>query len=73
MKPETQHVASEVIQKIAENPKGGMGVSGLLGWAGWNLDANDFALWLGIALAAVSLYNQVMVAVRSRQKDKITK
>lgn len=71
MKSENSQIAHEVIQKVAENPKVGMFVGGGVTASGWQFDANDFAVWLGIAVAAVSLYNQIMVAIRSRQKSKI--
>ncbi len=66
MKAESQEVANQIIQKVAENPKLGMAVGGVT--AGWSFTANDVALYLGIAVAAVSLYNQLMVAIRSRRK-----
>lgn len=80
MKPETQHVASEIIQRAAENPKVGMAISGAAIGSGSGvvepvigLGANEIAVWVGIAVGIVSLYNQIMIAVRSRQKDKVTK
>jgi hypothetical protein len=78
VKPEDGQIFHEVIQRTVENPKVGLGAAGFVSTAATEvaepligITANDFALWLGIAVAAVSLYNQIMVAIRSHRKSKI--
>lgn len=78
MKPETTHLIHEGLTKIAENPKVGLGAAGFAGTAASEvaqpligITANEFAVYIGIAVAAVSLYNQIMVAIRSHRDNKL--
>lgn len=63
------HVTAGVTQKALENPKVGMGTGFFTALFG-NVNASDIATWLGICLAAVSLYNQLMIARRNWKKSK---
>lgn len=70
MKPENAQIVHDVVQKVVESPKIGMVTGGSVAAMGWQFTASDLAVWIGIAVAAVSLYNQIMVAIRSHRAAK---
>lgn len=58
----------QAAQKVVENPKT-VYIAGPATTAA-GLSANDIAVWLGICVSAVVLYNQIMIAYRDWKKNK---
>jgi hypothetical protein len=76
MNEDAKEIAITVTKEIANSPK----INALFGScfaffaAFWEaitgVTADRAAIYIGIAVALVSLYNQVMIAIRSHRKDK---
>lgn len=73
MKDGAQEIASELIKQVAENPKTGMLLGSSAVGASMTVTINDVAMYAGLVLVAISIYNQVMIAIRSHRKNKKNK
>lgn len=69
MRHEAQEVAQKIVQEISTNPKVAAAVGGASSATGY-MNSNDLYYWLGVALVVVSLYNQIMQAIRTRRDRK---
>ena len=69
MKHEASEIAQKIVQEVSTNPKVAAALGGASSATGY-FNSNDLYYWLGVALVAVSLYNQVMQAIRTRQDRK---
>lgn len=76
MNEETKEIAITVTKEIANSPKVNAFFGSCFAFfaAFWEaitgLTADRVAIYIGIAVALVSLYNQIMIAIRSRRDSK---
>lgn len=72
MKPESKEIAQAIIQSAADNPKVNGSIGVLVAFLG-GISADQVALYLGITLTSVCIYNQIMVAIKASRELKKTK
>ena len=69
--PHTKHeIAQEIMNQAISSPKTNAAIGASVVAVG-GVSSNDIAIWLGIIIGVFSLYNQVMVAIRSRRDKKL--
>lgn len=60
----------EIVNQVISSPKTNGFIGAVVAIVG-GISANDVAIWLGIVIGVFSLYNQIMVTIRTRRDKRI--